>query len=270
MPTDVTETSTFASAVSAPVGGDARTAASVRTPLTTLAQRTRMLLNSLAGAMQWAGGAYTNTPGVGGLGVFLQAPRNLILGEARLNPTVDDQEVPTASLTANAWAYVYAYNNSSAFGLVASLDPPDPSRTWRGDGSTTTHRYLCTILRDGTTGIQPFERRGGLTLWRNVAASRVVLSAQSDLTATAIDCAAWAPPHARTVVLLVHLHDTGSGGTASFRRHGDTPMSTVVTVTANGDNDIEITLPCDDLQRVDYIVSGATVQVTATIAGWLE
>jgi hypothetical protein len=54
MPAPITEVDTFTSTVLVPTGGDARTAASVLTPLQALANRTRNLLNRLAGVEQLA------------------------------------------------------------------------------------------------------------------------------------------------------------------------------------------------------------------------
>lgn len=272
MPTDITDVDAFTAPVVAPASGDARTAASVVQGLQPLANRTRAAINALIGHMLWSGGAYTASGA--GLDVFVQPPRNLVLPSGttaiRLSPTDVDQEVPTAVLTADAWAYIYGYNNASAFGLLASLDAPDPALVWRGDGSVLTHRYLCTIKRDSGSGILPFERRGGQTRWTNVASTRVVLSAASALTATNVDCSDWAPPHARMVTLLATVRDVGAGGgSASLARNGGSVLA-AIPVAASGSTSVEITVPCDELQLIDYLVSGADIQLTLTVLGWLE
>lgn len=265
MPIDVTEPPVFDPTVSAPLGGEPRTAASVRTPLTSLAKRTRWALAALSGAMQWSGGAYTAAGA--GLGVFVTPPKGLVVGLSMLSLSADT-EVPSASLTASAWAYVFGYDDAGALALQASLDAPEAARLWKSTG-VGTHRYLCAIRRDASTGIVPFERRSGETRWRSALA--VLTNGANTGAPASVDFSAWAPPHARMLVLQVKLTDTASsGGFAQLRRNGDAAAPVTLTVGASGTMTCEITVPCDAAQLVAYSVSNVDLRVTLTPLGWRE
>lgn len=266
MPTNLTDVSAFTSPVVAPADGDTRNAASVNAAFQSLADRGRFLLNCLVGQMLWSGGAYTASGAA--LGVFVTPPKNLVIGTSRLSLTAD-AEVPAAILTAGAFAYVYAFDTAGVLTLQASLDAPDAARVWKSTGDLT-HRYLATIKMNATTTVHPFERRGGVTLWRNSWATRTVLSAQSDLAATGIDCSAWAPPHARMLKLLVKLTNVTGGGTMSLYRTGDGAVPMILDVQNGGDSTFEVTVPCDSSQSVTYLVSNADTAATVSVLGWIE
>lgn len=266
MATNLTDVSAFTSPVVAPADGDTRNAASITQGEQPLADRTRFLLNCLVGQMMWSGGAYTASGAA--LGVFVTPPKNLVIGTSKLSLTAD-AEVPAATLTAGAFAYVYGFDTAGVLTLQASLDAPDAARAWKSTGDLT-HRYLATIKMNATTTVHPFERRGGVTLWRNALATRTVLSAQSDLGATDIDCSAWAPPHARMLKLLVRLTNSVGGGTMSLYRTGDATVPVVLTAEAGGDRTVELTVPCDSAQSVTYLVSNADTAATVSVLGWVE
>ena len=264
MATNLTDVSAFTSPVVAPADGDTRNAASITQGEQPLADRTRFLLNCLVGQMMWSGGAYTASGAA--LGVFVTPPKNLVIGTSKLSLTAD-AEVPAATLTAGAFAYLYAFDTAGVLTLQASLDAPDAARAWKSTGDLT-HRYLATIKMNATTTVHPFERRGGVTLWRNALATRTVLSAQSDLGATAIDCSAWAPPHARMLKLLVRLTNTAGGGTMSLYRTGDAAVPMVLSAPNGGDSTFEVTVPCNSAQSVTYLVSNADTAATVSVLGW--
>jgi hypothetical protein len=266
MSSSVTDVSAFTSPVVIPADGDSRNAASVNAAFQALADRGRFLLNSLVGNMQWSGGAYSASGS--GLGVFVTPPKNLVIGTSLLSLSAD-AEVPAATLTAGAFAYLYAFDTAGVLTLQASLDAPDAARAWKSTGDLT-HRYLATIKMNATTTVHPFERRGGITLWRNALATRTVLSAQSDLSATGIDCSTWAPPHARMLKLLVKLTNTTGGGTMSLYRTGDAAVPVVLTVEDAGSVTVEVTVPCNSAQSVTYLVSNADTAATVSVLGWVE
>jgi hypothetical protein len=266
MATNLTDVSAFTSPVIAPADGDTRNAASITQGEQPLADRTRFLLNSLVGNMQWSGGAYSASGSA--LGAFVTPPKNLIIGTSRLSLTADT-EVPAVTLTAGAFAYLYGFDTAGVLTLQASLDAPDAARVWKSTGDLT-HRYLATIKMNATTTVHPFERRGGVTLWRNALATRVVLSAGSALVATGIDCSTWAPPHARMLKLLVKLTNSSGGGTMSLYRTGDAAVPMVLTAEAGGDLTVEVTVPCNSAQSVTYLVSNADTAATVSVLGWVE
>ena len=266
MPANITEVDEFTATVVAPADGDARNAASITQGIQPLTNRTRRLLNALGGHMLWDGGAYTASGSA--LGVFVTPPKNLVIGTSRLSLTAD-AEVPAATLTAGAFAYLYAFDTAGVLTLQASLDAPDAARAWKSTGDLT-HRYLAAIKMNATTTVHPFERRGGVTLWRNALASRVVLGPASDTSPTAIDCSDWAPPHARMLKLMVKLTNATGGSTMSLYRTGDAAVPMVLTVPNGGNVTVEVTVPCDSSQSVTYLVSSADTAATVSVLGWIE
>lgn len=266
MPTNITDVSAFTSPVVAPADGDARNAASMTQGEQPLADRTRFLLNCLVGNMQWSGGAYTASGAA--LGVFVTPPKNLVIGTSLLSLSAD-AEVPAATLTAGEFAYVYAFDTAGVLTLQASLDAPDAARVWKSTGDLT-HRYLATIKMNATTTVHPFERRGGVTLWRISWTTTTVLSAKSDLGATGIDCSAWAPPHARLLKLVVRLTNVTGGGTMSLYRTGDSAVPLLLRAPSGGDSVFEVTVPCDSSQSVTYFVSNGDTAATVSVLGWIE
>lgn len=266
MSSTITPVAQYTGSLAGPVDGDDLDGAAMLAALQTLADRVAFARAALAGNMQWSGGAYSASGA--GLGVFVTPPRHLVIGSSALALTAD-AEVPAATLTAGAFAYVYAFDTAGVLTLQASLDAPDATRTWKSTGDLT-HRYLATIKMNATTTVHPFERRAGITLWRNALATRTVLSAQSDLSATGIDCSTWAPPHARMLKLLVKLTNTTGGGTMSLYRTGDAAVPVVLTVEDAGSVTVEVTAPCSSAQSVTYLVSNADTAATVSVLGWVE
>ncbi|MDO9016687.1 MAG: hypothetical protein Q8S73_37865 [Deltaproteobacteria bacterium] len=291
MPTDVTETLSFPSTIAVPVGGDARTAASVATPFERLARRTRVLLNAIAGHLIWSGRLRSGTP-VSGTGVFADEIVSVVIGEAYLvgNATY---EVPGALSAVAAWRYVYAYNNAGVLALQHSLDAPDASLTWKSTG-VGTHRYLGCFRTDAAGAVMPFRATRGRYLYRRSAMLGVAADLASDglralndtgaSAAALVDLTPVLPPHARAAIINAEIAAvaTGSDGYAILNLYTSDETAAAsqrlrANVDATGNEstvstlaEIEVTADADLAIGYGVVLSGATAAYTIDVLGWQE
>lgn len=175
------------------------------------------------------------------------------------------------------WRYVYAWINAGALDFEISTTAPNASRTLKsGD---TTRRYLGCFRTTSAGAPIPVRASRGRYVYRRsggAVADTRLLSAGNATTATAVDCSALVPPHARLVTLHAELLNTAAAiNYAHLRTNGDSgadeltiALTNVNNSTATGSYDIET----DSSRNVAYYVTnfGSAPSLSLWAGGFYE
>ena len=237
--------------------------------LNILSRWTAYLAGARSGVLVGSPRLFTNPATAGHIGVFVDGLRtvNLDGGSFDVSSSI---EVPGGSLLPATWFYVYAFMSSGALVLACSATAPDASLTWKSD-AVGTHRYLGCFLTDGSGHPIPFHSVGGQYLWRTAVAGRQVLAGGSALSPAVVDCSAWAPPHARA--LLMHMDSTNSGTgphTANLARPGDSVTEVLQVVSVGAGRATQQAWVTCGVQQVEYFVDDATMALSLSVQGFRE
>ena len=230
MASAVTETSTFDASVVAPDSGDARTASSVRTPFTNVANRTKFLYDSMCNGLLVGGdkadcsdGATVNVSAI--KAVTIANKTYSANAQALTNSVLEGG----GSFANNTWYYVYAYVSSGALAFQITTTAPEASLVWKN--GTTTHRYLRSFRTNASGVIYRFRASGNNVTYRrsgHTTNAFSVLSASATASFTDVDCSVFVPPHARLARLWANFQiadDADGQRQALFRTNGDSSSS---------------------------------------------
>lgn len=194
--------------------------------------------------------------------VTLSAIQTVVLGGRALSAPANPSTFPTSS--ASTWYYEYASAGAPAAPggpptvvVSESVTPPDAARLWKSGG--TTHRYLGPVRTHASGAPYPFRRVGREHVWlrTKIAGDTEVLAAGTATTDTAVSLAAWVPPHARIVRVLLELDAPDGGGEAFVGVSGDAVYHHLVVGGGTGTQyaSREVTLEVSATQQLLYRVS---------------
>jgi hypothetical protein len=279
MPTPVTETSTFDATVDAPVSGDARTAASVRTPFGQLANRTKYLNDQLANGHLVGGSRLDSSNGTT---VNLSAIKALIIAGKLYSAAAQALTVSIleggGAFGFNAWHYLYGYVSGGALAFQISTTVPGADLIWKN--GVTTHRYLGAFRTGSAGAILPFRAERGEYTWRPSAygsnftlaknAGAATTFADLQLTA-AVEGGLLLPPHARQARVRVRFKN-GSGGLNAFylRTKGDSGDQNY-NLAADGVIFDTLDVEADANGYLEYkLTSGSSSTLDAWVNSWRE
>lgn len=274
MAENLTEVAQFQTNVTVPQDGDARNAASVRTPFQQLADRAQMLKSAVTG--QLIGGDRIHCPGDDK--IYWSQIIACAIGDKVYSLAAGNI---TPTLAGNTWYYVYAHVSGGVLAVMASTTAPDAALVWKSDG-VGTHRYLGCFRTNATPKILPFRMTRGRYLYRPspTGFGRTSFRALNLGTATAyaaVSLASWLPPHARLAELLVELRTSVVGSvSATLATTGDdAALESVIVSQDNASNasapeSRTVCLEADATQQVSYKVNAATTSLTAFVLGWWE
>lgn len=270
MPTNLIDASAFTSPVVAPADGDSRNAASITQGEQPLADRTRFLLNASVGHLLWNGRLRVAAVAAG-IGVYVGAVESLLIGTSLLAQAAETELTGSLPLAGVAsWYYVYAYDSGGVLALQASLDAPDAALVWKSTGART-HRYLGCFRTDGAGAPILMRAARGDCRWLTAPGARTALAAGNATAATSIDCAAYAPPHARVLCLALNSIDTGGSSRTVNLYESTTGAAHVVQQVPTLTRVSQCAeMPCSTTQTIVYLVSSVDAYLSLAVDGWRE
>lgn len=270
---NLTETATFDANITVPDSGDARTAASVVTPLQALADRTQFLNArvTMPGALLWNGAV--RIPGGTDNNVYISPIQSVSIGGAVLN-SVTELSADASGLSDSSWGYVYCYNSSGVLLAEVSSTAPDGAHTFKSGDNT--RRYLCAVRRGTGANVPARYASRGRCIY--LGGSTVVGNNTAANTYLAVPLTAYLPPHCTMALLNIEVQastdaangfvrKTGSGITGGLHvyAHG---VASGTSQSYLGNIEVET----NDSQSIDAFVdaAGGSPHIAVYCAGFVE
>ena len=274
MPTTLTESNTFTSAITVPASGEARTAASVDTPFQQITDRTKFLNNHVLpnGFMDGPAYIFVNAalPGV----VVGPIPK-LVIEDTALSQSIE-QVVSYSSLSGvTGWRYLYAYKSGSSIAYEWSATGPTPDRVFQS-GDSTRRFVLSQRFLSGSPTHYAWKERGKVTY--NLDRAGYDVGPLTASTFTAASLAAFAPPHARIVIIQAALNAGENGATVYLRMGGSSGLglpitSKAMTTPTTPNTYLSLDALVSDTQEIEYkLIDGGsdTPQFFINVLGYYE
>ena len=282
MPQNVTDASTFDDPIVEMADSDPLDATYARTAIQGLANRTRYLDNEKPSRFSvgylFKGGQRPYLRSVSTTQIEIgPIPGVMIAGVAHDAGSIATTITP--ALTANAWYYVYTYDDAGVIAFEVVMVAPDPTLTYKS--TDATRRYIGCFRTDASSHVVPFRMDGGNYLYRwsgqSVSDFWRALNGGAATTATAIPLNdagggnTLAPPHVRQVTVRVrtsnfHTSDTG----VNVFTYGDTGVGYDTDAPASGYSVDVFNIECDSSQRLGYVSGNAACTLTLWVMGFRE
>lgn len=279
----------YSGVVTVPDSGDARTAASVNTPLQKLTDWASHACGGVASRLAWSeeiavapGGSnstFSITVGAIQTAVLLRADGSYH-GYSANAATLTASNLETGSTLANSTFYYLYAHDSSGGGTVLyqiSTTAPRASQQYKNAGDGSQYRYLGCFRTNSSGAPLAMRARRGRYVYR-LSATAAGCTAYDDATARGsaydVSLAALVPPHVRHARLQAIVTSTGADTVLNLLTKGDS--ATDITwrqqapdgTTTYGEFDIET----DSSQtiQITYTVGGGSGSAKIRVAGFVE
>lgn len=258
-------TAVYTGDVTVPDSGDARNAASVNTPIGTLADRAAFALDAARARIVWAeqitvepGGTssvFEVTVGPIFAAVLPRADGSWRVLSSFSTTLTADHVIAGGTLPVNTWLYVFVYDDAGTLAFEIATTAPSSSSGRTLKTGDSTRRYLACFRTDGSGAPIAAHTSRGVTTYTQGLHAGYVSVAGPTLGWTALSLAASAPPWCRSAVVTVNLT-----GDAQWRSVGD----------AGGTSGLNITRPAalSSTQTLEW--SSASVgSINATVRSYI-
>ncbi len=182
------------------------------------------------------------------------------------------------NLANSTWYYVYCYDNAGALDFEISITAPNANLCTKGADST---RIYLGCFRTLSTGAPiPVRMKRGRYLYNysgSAVADTRALNAQSATSNTAVDLAAWVPPHTQVATIRAEVVST-SGASINYayiRTEGESGADEI-NIPVPGTSAMSAVLVLDVITDADQDIAyrvtntGSAPTVTIHVLGFYE
>ena len=282
---DLTPVPAYSGAVTVPDSGDPRTAASVETPLQTLADWAAHACSAVSSRLAWSeelsvapGGSNSSfSIGVGAIqaAVLMRSDgsyRGYFAGATTIGAAKIDGG---GNLTNSTWYYVYVWDNAGTVDYLISTTAPRASQQYRNSVDGNQYRYLGCFRTNSSGAPIPMRMRRGRYVYRLSATVDPVAYSDSTARGSAYDVslAALVPPHARLARVQAIVVSSGAATYMNVFTKADVTDITWRQQAPDGTTtygEFDIETDSSQAVQITYNVGGGSGNAKLRVTGFAE